>query len=158
MPGAEQLVDVVVREVTIDASPETIFPFFTDPQKMVRWKGIDAKLDPQPGGVYRVAVTPRDVAVGEYVVIEPNSRVVFTWGWDNPESPVQPGTSTVEITLTPQGSKTVVRLEHRDFPSKEAATGHVEGWEHYLERLAIVAAGGDAGVDPWTLGPDKGGQ
>jgi uncharacterized protein YndB with AHSA1/START domain len=158
VPGAEQLVDVVVREVIIDASPETIFPFFTDPEKMIRWKGIDAKLDARPGGIYRVDVTGRDIAVGEYVTIEPNTRVVFTWGWENPESPVQPGTSTVEITLHAKGRQTLVRLEHRDFPSNEVAAGHIEGWEHYLERLAIAAAGGEAGVDPWTLGPDEGGK
>lgn len=155
MPEAEQLADVVVREVTIDASPETIFPFFTDPKKMIRWKGMDAKLDPRPGGIYRVDVTGRDIARGEYVAVEPNTRVVFTWGWESPESPVQPGTSTVEITLRPEGSKTIVRLEHRDFPSAEAATAHVEGWDHFLERLSIVAAGGDPGVDPWTLASGK---
>ena len=153
MPEAEQLVDVVVREVTIDASPETIFPFFTDPEKMIRWKGMEADLDPQPGGIYRVVVTPRNTARGEYVAIEPNTRVVFTWGWEaGPDSPpVPPGSSTVEITLRPEGSKTVVRLEHRDFATKEIATGHIEGWEHFLERLAIAASGGEPGVDPWTV-------
>lgn len=150
MPEAGQLVDVVVREVTIDASPETIFPFFTDPEKMIRWKGVEADLDPRPGGIYRVVVTPRSTARGEYVVIEPNTRVVFTWGWEGPDGPVAPGASTVEITLRPEGAKTIVRLEHRDFPSNDVAAGHVEGWDHFLERLVIAAAGGDPGVDPWT--------
>jgi uncharacterized protein YndB with AHSA1/START domain len=158
MPETGRLADVVVREVTIDASPETIFPFFTDPEKMVRWKGIDAELEARPGGIYRVVVTGRNIARGEYVAIEPNTRVVFTWGWEDPESPVQPGTSTVEITLHPQGSQTLVRLEHRGFPSAEAATAHVEGWDHFLARLVIAAPGGDAGIDPWTQEPREGGK
>ena len=32
----------VVREVHVDARPETVFAFFTDPGKMTRWKGEPA--------------------------------------------------------------------------------------------------------------------
>ena len=49
MPGET---DVVEREVRIAARPETVFAFFTDPVKMLRWKGISATLDPRPGGIY----------------------------------------------------------------------------------------------------------
>ncbi len=58
-----------------------------------------------------------------------------------------PGSSTVEVTLTPEGDETVVQLTHRDLPSQELADGHGLGWTHYLGRLAIAAAGGDPGVD-----------
>ena len=34
--------DAVEREVRIAARPETIFPFFVEPEKMMRWKGISA--------------------------------------------------------------------------------------------------------------------
>ena len=37
------------KEVRIEARPETVFPFFTDPAKMTRWKGRSAVLDPRPG-------------------------------------------------------------------------------------------------------------
>ena len=30
---------------------------------------------------------------------------------------------------------------------------HIEGWEHYMARLEIRAAGGDPGVDPWVGRP-----
>ncbi|MCX8213792.1 MAG: SRPBCC domain-containing protein, partial [SAR202 cluster bacterium] len=46
----------VEREVRVSASPETIFPFLIDPEKIVRWKGTEAMLDPRPGGIYRVNV------------------------------------------------------------------------------------------------------
>jgi uncharacterized protein YndB with AHSA1/START domain len=39
-------------QVRIAASPETVFSFFTDPSKMVRWQGIAARLDPQPNGEF----------------------------------------------------------------------------------------------------------
>ena len=45
--------DVIEREVRIAARSETIFAFFTDPAKMIQWKGIQASLDPQPGGTYQ---------------------------------------------------------------------------------------------------------
>ena len=139
--------DVVEREVRIAARPETIFLFFVEPEKMMRWKGISAELDPRPGGIYRVDVTGRDIARGEYVEVTPHSRVVFTWGWEGEHHPVPPGSSTVEITLTPDGDGTIVRLRHFDLPT-EAQELHGQGWDHYMERLAIAGAGGDPGPDP----------
>lgn len=141
---------VLEREVRIAARPETIFAFFTDPAKMMRWKGIEATLEPRPGGVYRVNVTGRDVACGDYVEIEPNQRVVFTWGWEGEGNPVPPGSSTVEITLVPDGAETIVRLRHLDLPGGEGDP-HGDGWDHYLPRLATAAEGRDSGADPWVV-------
>ena len=87
--------DAVEREVRIAARPETIFPFLVEPEKMRRWKGISAELAPRPGGIYRVDVTGRDIARGEYVEVTPHSRVVFIWGWEAENNPVPPGSSTV---------------------------------------------------------------
>ena len=142
--------DFVEREVRIAASPEVIYEFFIDPAKMIQWKGTDAALDPRPGGIYRVNVTGRDIARGEYVELVPYSRVVFTWGWE--DGPIAPGSSTIEISLIPDGAGTVVRLRHPGL-SSEAAAQHAEGWEHFLPRLAAAAEGRDPGIDPWTLDP-----
>ena len=48
--------DVIERKLRIEASPETIFPFFTAPEKMLRWMGKSATLDPRPGGVFSLNV------------------------------------------------------------------------------------------------------
>ena len=32
----------------------------------------------------------------------------------------------------------------------EQATGHKEGWEHFLPRLVALAEGRDPGPDPWA--------
>ena len=139
--------DVGELELRIEASPETVFEFFIDPEKMTRWKGSSAELDPRPGGLYRVGgIGGGAVAVGEYVELEPPHRVVFTWGWEGDEE-VPPGSSTVEITLTPDGDATLLRLVHRDLPAGQGAK-HVEGWQHFVPRLALAAAGKDPGVDP----------
>ena len=141
------LVDMSIR---IEAEPATVFEFFTDPEKMVRWKGTKALLDPRPGGEYRVDVTDLQIAVGEYVEIVPPERVVFTWGWEGNDG-VPPGSTRVEITLTADGDGTVVRLLHTDLPTEEAAARHGQGWDHFLARLQVAAAGGDPGTDPLLI-------
>ena len=42
----------IVREVRIEAPPDTVFPFFTEPDKMIVWKAVAATLDPRPGGIF----------------------------------------------------------------------------------------------------------
>jgi uncharacterized protein YndB with AHSA1/START domain len=143
----------VTREITVAAPPETVFPFFVEPDRMMRWMGTEAELDARPGGGFRVNVGGTHVAQGEYVEIDPPSRVVFTWGWDNPDTVVPPGTSTVEVTLTAEGGGTKVVLIHRDLPEGQAGP-HGMGWEHYLGRLEIAGAGGDAGPDHGPEGMD----
>ena len=139
--------DVLERKIVIAAKPEIVFSFFTDPVKLARWKGMRAELDPRPGGIYRVNINGRDVARGEYIEIVPHSRIVFTWGWEGENSPLPPGTSTVEITLVADGRGTIVHLRHLDLPP-EQYDFHAVGWDHFLPRLLEAAEGRDPGPDP----------
>jgi uncharacterized protein YndB with AHSA1/START domain len=139
---------VVEREIHIDASPGTVFEFFTDPAKMVRWKGESATLDPRPGGIYRVEMNEQAIAIGEYVELDPPNRIVFTWGWEGGYASTPPGSSTVEVTLTPDGDGTLVRLVHSRLSTPDSAEAHGHGWDQYMPRLAIAAAGGEPGPDP----------
>jgi len=145
----ERLEDAVERVVRIAARPEIVYSYFVDEARMLEWKGVDATLDPRPGGVYRVNVTGRDIVRGEYVALEPYRRIVFTWGWEGEGQPLPPGSSTVEVTLTPDGDGTVLRLRHIGL-AEALRSAHAEGWDHYLERLVVRAGGEDPGVDPWT--------
>jgi uncharacterized protein YndB with AHSA1/START domain len=136
----------LVREIMIDATPETIWPFLTDPERHVEWLGTVADIDPRPGGVYRVLVGGRHQSAGEYVEVLPMEKVVFTFGWDEEGHPIPPGSTTIEISLHPEGGKTRVRLVHRGLPD-DAVSDHGKGWAHYLGRLATTATGGSAGPD-----------
>lgn len=136
----------LVREIVIDATPETIWPFLTEPERHVEWMGTVAELDPRPGGVYRVDMEGRYQSVGEFVDVVPNERLVFTFGWDQEGNPITPGSTTVEITLHAEGGKTRVRLVHRGLPD-DAIDDHTHGWDHYLGRLSVRATGGDPGPD-----------
>ena len=141
----------LVREIMIDATPETIWPFLVDPTKHVEWLGTTADIDPRPGGVYRVNVQGLHQSAGEYIEVVPHEKVAFTFGWEEEGNPIRPGSSTIEITLHPEGDKTLVRLVHRGLPA-DAVSDHTQGWDHYLGRLAVVSTGGDAGPDTPTAG------
>ena len=60
-------VEVTVR---VAGTPDEVFPYFTDPEKYRRWKGLDAELDARPGGIYRVWMPRGLVLEGEYRVVE----------------------------------------------------------------------------------------
>jgi uncharacterized protein YndB with AHSA1/START domain len=140
----------VEREVTIDASPETVWEFLVDPAKATRWMGSQATLDARPGGEYRVDVIAGHVASGEFVEVDRPRRLVWTFGWEPEESgsnPVSPGSSTIEVELEPSGDGTLLRFRHRGLPGAEAVQAHGIGWDHYLARLATAARGDDPGED-----------
>ena len=143
----------LVREIMIDATPETIWPFLVEPEMLVEWHGSEAEIDPRPGGVYRVLVAGQHQSAGEYVEVEPLKKVVFTFGWEQEGHPIPPGSTTIEITLQPEGHKTRVRLVHRGLPD-DAVENHGDGWAHYLQRLAVRVGGGDPGADDGPGGHD----
>lgn len=147
MPAAPGETSALEHDVLVAASPETVFGYFTDPAKIVRWMGDAAILDPRPGGVCRIGFPDAPAALGEYVEVVPHSRVVFSWGWETETLTVPPASTLVEVSLTPDGDGTHVRLTHRRLPAAAHAF-HRLGWNHYLERLSVAATGRDPGPDP----------
>ena len=139
--------DVLEVSVHIAARPETVFPYFTDPERFVQWMGTSATLDAVPGGAYRVGMRDGVEAAGEFLEVDPPHRVVFTWGWTD-RFAVAPGSTRVVVTLAEEDGGTRVVLRHYDLPDDELREHHRGGWETYLPRLAVVAAGGTAGPDP----------
>ena len=140
--------DPVAATVHIDAPPERVWEYFTRPEAIVRWMGEYALLEPEPGGQFTVDVQGAPVR-GRFLRLKPPHRLLFSWGYAGSDR-LPPGTSTVEVRLTPDGSGTRVDLEHRDLPSAEQP-GHATGWTHYLARLAAATVG-DPGPDP-GMGP-----
>jgi uncharacterized protein YndB with AHSA1/START domain len=140
--------EVVVVERVIKATPATVFSFFVNPARWLLWQGVDATIDPRPGGRFRINVRGDGYASGHFTVVDPPRRIAFTWGWEMDASPVPPGSSTVTVELAPLADGTLVRLTHEGLPPP-ARDLHLEGWQHYVARLATVAAGGDPGRDPW---------
>ena len=136
----------LLRETTINADMATVFAFFTDPERLMRWIGVPAELDPRPGGLLLLDIQNGFMARGEFKQVVPVSHLAFTWGWEGNRENVPPGSSLVEIDLSPQNGGTLVRLRHSGLPH-DAVPGHTEGWAHYLARLALAATGIDPGPD-----------
>jgi uncharacterized protein YndB with AHSA1/START domain len=143
---------VAEHEIRVAARPETVFAHFTDPAKMVLWMGTEATLDPRPGGTCRINVNGVAPILGEYIEVDPYDRIVFTWGWEQRWFDMPPKSSEVEVTFTPDGDGTLVKLTHTRIP-EAAARFHTFGWTHYMERLRVVAEGGDPGPDPMRIIP-----
>jgi uncharacterized protein YndB with AHSA1/START domain len=104
--------------------------------------GTDVEFDARPGGVYKIQVGGDHPALGEFVEVVPDEKIVFTFGWNEPGHPIPAGSTNVAITLIPEGDETLVRLVHSGLPD-DAITDHEQGWQHFLDRLAIVAVGGE---------------
>jgi uncharacterized protein YndB with AHSA1/START domain len=136
----------IVVERLVAAPPSAVYAHLTVAEKWAMWQGTGANLEARPGGIFSLAMPNGSTARGEFVELETNRRVVFTWGWvDHPGVP--PGSSTVEIELIAEGQGTRIRLTHRELPDDEIPP-HTAGWEYYLPRLATVAQGNDPGPDP----------
>jgi uncharacterized protein YndB with AHSA1/START domain len=93
-----------------------------------------------------VLVGGKHQSSGEYLEVVPLQKVAFSFGWEEEGHPIPPGSTTIEISLHPEGDKTLVRLVHRGLPD-DAVSDHGQGWAHYLSRIAIAVTGGDAGPD-----------
>ena len=142
------MTDVDLRvERRVDAPPADVYRYLTDSVLWARWQGASAEIEAVAGGRFRMVMANGASAEGRIVRLEPDARVIFTWGWTGSPT-VPPGSSTVEIELTPDGDGTMIRLTHRGLPTDDQAS-HLVGWQHYLPRLGIAAGGGDPGVDPF---------
>src|SRR5271157_1033684 len=102
---------VVRRETHIPAPQAVVFAFLTDPEKILRWMGTEAQVEPKPGGLYLVNVTGARFARGAFREVVPVHRLAYSFGWDGDEA-MPPGSSLVEIDLIERDGGTLLRLTH----------------------------------------------
>ena len=135
---------VVEQTLRISARPETVWRYWTEPERMCDWWGAAAELDPRPGGAYVVEMGGGGVMRGEYVELVPHERIVFSFGCDPAGGgpAIAPGSTTVEVTLTPDGDDTILVLRHTGLPAA-SRDEHRSGWGHFLPLLVAAAGGAD---------------
>lgn len=128
-----------------DAPRPVVFKAFTDPKRMLQWLGprdypasfVEADL--RPGGKWRACLD--SAASGEklwhggiYHEITPDSRLVFTFAWDQENG--KPGLETlITIDFEDQDKKTRMRFRQAEFDSVENCDGHRTGWNSAFDRL-----------------------
>ena len=139
---------VAVREeVRVDRSPEDAFLLFTAGigewwplEEGYSFGGdraseifLEATVD---GRFYERFVDGDELQVGRVIECEPPHRIVFTW-----KDPEWRGETEVEVSFTPEGERTLVRVEHRGFErigpaGDEAARQFGGGWPRVMEVFA----------------------
>jgi uncharacterized protein YndB with AHSA1/START domain len=131
------MAEPLTASVHVAARPEHVFPFFTDPEALVRWMGDYAVLDATPGGEFTVDIGGVPVR-GRYLEVQPPHRLLISWGHAGSDR-LPPGASTVEVRFVAAGEGTRVEIVHSGLPEEEAAK-HAKGWPYFLERLAVESS------------------
>lgn len=132
-------------EREFNATPEELFRAWTDPNILCQWMGPgpiqckDAKVDLSVGGAYRIHMVSEEgdhIATGEYLEIEANKKLVFTWGWEGGDVK----NTVVTVNLEASGNKTKLGLLHENLPTAESAEKHTQGWSGCLDKLVKVSS------------------
>ena len=124
------------RTVVIQATPATVFSFFTESDRWASWWGAGSTIEPRTGGRVYIRHANGIESSGEVVEVEPPRRFVFTYGF-NSGNPMPPGSSLVTISLEPAGAATRLQLVH-DFAEASPRDEHVQGWRYQLSVFANV--------------------
>ena len=133
----------------IRASRHRVFRAWTDPELLMRWFIEEdgemrvRELDLRPGGRYALEGTVGEKPwkiEGKYLEVEPPSRLVYTWNWDNDPAIGEPkGEDTVvRVDFLERGSETEVVVTHERLATEKARAEHKAGWIGCLERLAEI--------------------
>ncbi len=131
----------IEQTVRVAASPETLWSFWTDPQRLCEWWGTEAEVVAEPGGIFRVVMETGPVMRGTFVELDPPHRLVFTFGWEHnaPGETLAPGSTRVEVTFAPEADDTVLVLRQTEMP-KEHAPDHEKGWSYFVGERLVTAA------------------
>jgi uncharacterized protein YndB with AHSA1/START domain len=145
----EHRAQVLRIERTFDAPVERVFAAWTSPEVlrcwlygMVGWETPIAEVDLRVGGRIRVVMRdPTDGAeagaTGEYTVVEPPCRLVFTWVWhDQPDQP-----QLIELEFSEQDGRTTVLMTNSAIPTDGRLESQERGWQFCFDNLERLLAG-----------------
>ena len=137
----------------LNATPQQVFDAWTVPALLRGWFAAAedfttplAEVDLRVGGRYRLGMQPPGgaqvlVATGEYLEIEPPSRLVFTWQWEGTAQDER--LTLVTLALQPHGAGTQLVLTHEQFDSAANRDQHALGWQGCLNQLERLLEAGE---------------
>ena len=136
------------REIFIDAAPEVVFDVVSRPEHVRRWWPDDAHYELLPGSSGEIVFgdPDRGGTVVSLSVMEVDRPRTFTFRWTQPsgEAAVAGNSLLVTFELSPSGDGTRLKLTESGFREMawDAAKleaeyrDHVNGWTHFLDRIA----------------------
>ncbi len=140
---------VLQIERTFDAPVERVFEAWTSEEVLRRWlhgmpgwETPTAEVDLRVGGRIRIVMRdPSDGteagATGEYRVVEPPHRLVFTWVWDDQPDRQQ----VIELEFSERGGGTAVLMTNSSIPTDERRESQQRGWTVCFDNLERLLAG-----------------
>lgn len=140
------------RTVSIQATRETVFRYFTDSARWAAWWGAGSTIEARPGGKMYIRHANGVEVLGEVLEVRAPERIVFSYGYAS-GTPVPPGGSRVTIELEEEPAGTRLHLLH-EFPDAASRDPHIQGWRFQLSLFGNVVAnemhaGAAALVDAW---------
>lgn len=138
-------------ERAFQAPAQAVFDAWTSEEVLRRWfhaehdwETPEAKVDLRLGGGVRVVMRDpvKDVehgGGGHYTEIDPPTRLVFTWTWDNDDDARE---TLIELDFEEVEGVTTVRLTHNNLRDEESVLNHEDGWTKCFDNLegALEAA------------------
>jgi activator of HSP90 ATPase len=117
------------NEVEIKAAPQRIYDAILDSKQFAAFSGLPATIDAKEGGAFSIF---SGQIVGRNVELIPAQRIVQAWRPAHWDAGIY---SIARFELKPQGSGTMLVLDHTSFP--EGDYDHLTyGWKlHYWEPL-----------------------
>ena len=136
-------------ERTFAAPAERVFEAWTSEEVLRRWlhgmpgwETPTAEVDLRVGGTIRIVMRdPADGteagATGEYRVVDPPHRLVFTWIWDHERDRPQ----LIELEFTERDGTTTVLMTNSSIPTQEGRESQRRGWDYCYDNLERLLAG-----------------
>jgi uncharacterized protein YndB with AHSA1/START domain len=135
-------------ERLLSAPRPVVFAAHTQPTTLARWWGPagfsapSVDLDVRPGGPYRIAMQPPHGELfhlaGEFRVVEPPARLVYTFRWEEPDPDDQE--TFVTFSLEDRGEATGLTVDQGVFATEARRALHEQGWSESLDRLELLLA------------------
>lgn len=144
MSGRLPSADTLVVRRRLSAPRERVFAAWLDPVSLAQFMcpgvvaSASAEVDPRVGGAFRIVMKKPQGDVehhGEYLVIEPPSRLSFTWI----SAATEHRPSVVTIELHEAGTDTDLTLTHRRLPPAQVES-HRGGWTEIVRKLEATLA------------------
>ena len=100
---------------------------------------------PRVGETFRLELDGTAIA-GRYIEVDPPHRILLSWDRVGTDT-ATPTPALIEITLTPTGDGTNVRVQFSGLSAEDAAF-YPQLWARHLDRIATAFADAELGAFP----------